>query len=313
MALLTRSHLDISERLTSKGSSDPILEPLLSSIPDPFNSYGPERTEDQIFSILQTGNGIGSNFLSSDDRDRGGLGLGGEMSPSGMGIMSPSTPIVGLPRSASGKEKEKEKEREEAKDGLGINSDEALNEGDETVIEDEEEERPSSALFDEEELDQSLEKNGPDDLLGPSVSRKKVSHAVNNLNPTSNTSSKKKNKDKSNKSSNLKEDQDQRHGKVLSIIDEGPTSNASLASSIPLPKSEILSKSDDQPVEDLEEKKKKEKEEIINSNPSSKFREHQKELSHNLDHDEEAELSNDESVRGEKVNGSENGIGTSND
>jgi hypothetical protein len=33
-------------------SSDPILEPMLQSIPDPFDSYGPPREEDQIFSIL---------------------------------------------------------------------------------------------------------------------------------------------------------------------------------------------------------------------------------------------------------------------
>jgi hypothetical protein len=32
--------------------SDPVIEPMLQSIPDPFDSYGPPTTEDQIFSIL---------------------------------------------------------------------------------------------------------------------------------------------------------------------------------------------------------------------------------------------------------------------
>lgn len=32
--------------------SDPILEPMLQSVPDPFDSYGPPQAEDQIFSIL---------------------------------------------------------------------------------------------------------------------------------------------------------------------------------------------------------------------------------------------------------------------
>jgi len=33
-------------------SSDPIIEPMLQSVPDPFDSYGPPQAEDQIFSIL---------------------------------------------------------------------------------------------------------------------------------------------------------------------------------------------------------------------------------------------------------------------
>ena len=32
--------------------SDPILEPMLQSVPDPFDAYGPPKPEDQIFSIL---------------------------------------------------------------------------------------------------------------------------------------------------------------------------------------------------------------------------------------------------------------------
>ena len=33
-------------------SSDPVIEPMLQTIPDPFDSYGPPPAEDQIFTIL---------------------------------------------------------------------------------------------------------------------------------------------------------------------------------------------------------------------------------------------------------------------
>lgn len=33
-------------------SSDPVIEPMLHSVPDPFDAYGPPQSEDQIFSIL---------------------------------------------------------------------------------------------------------------------------------------------------------------------------------------------------------------------------------------------------------------------
>lgn len=38
--------------LTSKCRSDTIIEPMLQSVPDPFDSYGPPPSENQIFSIL---------------------------------------------------------------------------------------------------------------------------------------------------------------------------------------------------------------------------------------------------------------------
>jgi hypothetical protein len=61
--------MDVFERFTAKSyvvglrnptelldlpdyRSDPILEPMLQSVPDPFDSYGPPQAEDQIFSIL---------------------------------------------------------------------------------------------------------------------------------------------------------------------------------------------------------------------------------------------------------------------
>lgn len=45
--------LPIDTILTSNSyRSDPIIEPMLQAVPDPFDSYGPPQAEDQIFSIL---------------------------------------------------------------------------------------------------------------------------------------------------------------------------------------------------------------------------------------------------------------------
>ncbi|KAI9001244.1 hypothetical protein BD414DRAFT_404376 [Trametes punicea] len=52
ICLVVRSTMDVFDRLTSK-ASDPVIEPMLQTIPDPFDSYGPPPSEDQIFSILQ--------------------------------------------------------------------------------------------------------------------------------------------------------------------------------------------------------------------------------------------------------------------
>ncbi|EJD01081.1 uncharacterized protein FOMMEDRAFT_135342 [Fomitiporia mediterranea MF3/22] len=51
VSLVVRSTLDVIDRFSAK-ASDPVIEPMLQSIPDPFDSYGPPKTEDQIFSIL---------------------------------------------------------------------------------------------------------------------------------------------------------------------------------------------------------------------------------------------------------------------
>jgi len=51
ICLVVRSSLDVFDRLTSK-ASDPVIEPMLQSVPDPFDSYGHTHSEDQIFSIL---------------------------------------------------------------------------------------------------------------------------------------------------------------------------------------------------------------------------------------------------------------------
>ncbi|KAG8784274.1 hypothetical protein FRC15_003585 [Serendipita sp. 397] len=50
-ALAVRSSLDLFERLSAK-SSDPMLEPLMQSVLDPFDAYGPTKSETEIFSIL---------------------------------------------------------------------------------------------------------------------------------------------------------------------------------------------------------------------------------------------------------------------
>ncbi|KAF8076160.1 hypothetical protein FPV67DRAFT_1604766 [Lyophyllum atratum] len=49
--VVVRSTMDVFDRFTAK-ASDPIIEPMLQSVPDPFDSYGPPQAEDQIFSIL---------------------------------------------------------------------------------------------------------------------------------------------------------------------------------------------------------------------------------------------------------------------
>jgi len=51
VCVVVRSTMDVFDRVTSK-ASDPILEPMLQSVPDPFDSYGPPQAKDKIFSIL---------------------------------------------------------------------------------------------------------------------------------------------------------------------------------------------------------------------------------------------------------------------
>ena len=51
VAFIVRSQLDFYDKIASK-ASDPVLEPLVVSIPDPFDSYGPPKEDGQIFSVL---------------------------------------------------------------------------------------------------------------------------------------------------------------------------------------------------------------------------------------------------------------------
>jgi len=51
VCVAVRSTMDVFDRFTAK-ASDPIIEPMLQSVPDPFDSYGPPQAKDKIFSIL---------------------------------------------------------------------------------------------------------------------------------------------------------------------------------------------------------------------------------------------------------------------
>ncbi|EPQ27638.1 uncharacterized protein PFL1_04776 [Pseudozyma flocculosa PF-1] len=116
VALVVRSQIEISERISSKGLSDPILEPMLSAIPDPFGSYGPPKQDDQIFSILPP-----TSLLSSAANSIHGVvpegapsaptagaqsyaanGAPASSTISPASLMSPTTPSRGLSRPANG-------------------------------------------------------------------------------------------------------------------------------------------------------------------------------------------------------------------
>ncbi|TRM68357.1 hypothetical protein BD626DRAFT_481470 [Schizophyllum amplum] len=49
--VVVRSTMDVLDRFTSK-ASDPVIEVMLQTVPDPFDAYGPPQAKDQIFSIL---------------------------------------------------------------------------------------------------------------------------------------------------------------------------------------------------------------------------------------------------------------------
>ncbi|KAF8528866.1 hypothetical protein BU17DRAFT_37286 [Hysterangium stoloniferum] len=51
VCLVVRSSLDMFDRVTAK-ASDSVLETMVQTIPDPFDSYGPPKKDGQLFSIL---------------------------------------------------------------------------------------------------------------------------------------------------------------------------------------------------------------------------------------------------------------------
>ncbi|KAJ7507536.1 hypothetical protein B0H11DRAFT_1967564 [Mycena galericulata] len=51
ICIVMRSTMDVFDKFTAK-ASDPVIEPMLQSVPDAFDSYGPPQSENQIFSIL---------------------------------------------------------------------------------------------------------------------------------------------------------------------------------------------------------------------------------------------------------------------
>ncbi|EST06971.1 hypothetical protein PSEUBRA_003600 [Kalmanozyma brasiliensis GHG001] len=123
VALVVRSQIDVSERISSKGLNDPVLEQMLATIPDPFGSYGPPKQDGEIFSILppislissgansvhNTSTEAATNDTSATDVDTtsedvkpasGGPANGAYKTKSVLpaNIMSPSTPSKGLTR-----------------------------------------------------------------------------------------------------------------------------------------------------------------------------------------------------------------------
>ena len=127
-----QSQLDMHERIASKGMSDPVLEPLLARVADPFSAYGPPRSEDQIFSILGHNNLLGltgstnrqASQKEGDDASSTKYRLKDEeehesFAPSKY-IMSPSTPSKGLSRVTSGASSPKLESDARSKKGLGV-------------------------------------------------------------------------------------------------------------------------------------------------------------------------------------------------
>ncbi|SJX66629.1 related to IVY1-phospholipid-binding protein [Sporisorium reilianum f. sp. reilianum] len=120
VALIVRSQIEISERISSKGLNDPVLEQMLAAIPDPFGSYGPAKQDGEIFSILppisllssaansvhNTSTEAATNdtsvtegdVTSEDTRTAGAASKNKSVLPAN--IMSPSTPSKGLSRAA---------------------------------------------------------------------------------------------------------------------------------------------------------------------------------------------------------------------
>lgn len=123
VALIVRSQIEISERISSKGLNDPVLEQMLATIPDPFGSYGPPKQDGEIFSILppisllssgansvhNTSADAATNDTSATDLDltsediKPGAASTKTKTVLPANIMSPSTPSKGLSRAALGR------------------------------------------------------------------------------------------------------------------------------------------------------------------------------------------------------------------
>lgn len=107
-----RSQIDTHERIAGKGLSDPVLEPLLAGIPDPFSAYGPPCSDEHIYSILS--HGVLDDSPTKENVSAEARGLARASAPAepiAKGqqplapadfIMSPSTPSKGLSRVTSG-------------------------------------------------------------------------------------------------------------------------------------------------------------------------------------------------------------------
>lgn len=52
IALLVSTQSEICARIANKVSVDPVLDSMTSDYPDPFNTYGPQQREDELFTVL---------------------------------------------------------------------------------------------------------------------------------------------------------------------------------------------------------------------------------------------------------------------
>ncbi|WFD35134.1 hypothetical protein MCUN1_001983 [Malassezia cuniculi] len=52
IAMLVRVQSEICDRIATKATVDPVLESMTSAIPDPFDSYGPQKRDGELFTIL---------------------------------------------------------------------------------------------------------------------------------------------------------------------------------------------------------------------------------------------------------------------
>ena len=131
VSLIVRSQIEISERISSKGLSDPVLEPMLAAIPDPFGSYGPPKQDDQIFSILpptsllsSASNSIHATPTASGEQNAAPSGSSHPITPAT--LLSPSTPAPNLPRATPSSTTEPsdspKHSRNDSSTGLGLSS-----------------------------------------------------------------------------------------------------------------------------------------------------------------------------------------------
>ncbi|KAI9632553.1 uncharacterized protein MKK02DRAFT_40858 [Dioszegia hungarica] len=102
VAFVVRSQLDFYEKIAGK-ASDSILEPLVSSVPDPFDSYGPPKEEGQIFSVLAPLGMMdsipqsptpGFSRTRSSPSHSASASTSGNASPSRSAVFAPLTPVA---------------------------------------------------------------------------------------------------------------------------------------------------------------------------------------------------------------------------
>jgi hypothetical protein len=76
VALLVRSTLDLSDRLASKSTADPVIEAMLNEHPDPFDSYRLDRDEADVLTVLPPINLVGGTSTPLVSAAKAGDGSG---------------------------------------------------------------------------------------------------------------------------------------------------------------------------------------------------------------------------------------------